>query len=280
MREKKEKFDLVKDELGMYWPVSSFMEAYKRDNHLTGCVAATLSLDPENPNKTALVFLRTCIENSKRLKKGKSQKYVLALKFYNFGDLATLDVISLDKSFHRDVAYEHLKRMGWPLSESDSVSRFKETVQSPFIFVGGSLDVSNEGVVRFFGKSGDYGNKISSVEIHAICKYVVSACGLRKEGDLAGETFINNLLKFMLRFKRKSDFYEKFYQDVLTNAPSLDQVFTTQQLGALMMMKVADRTIGEEGDRLQIMTEEVVDGFGKFVTVAGVAEQIKRSRNN
>ncbi len=280
MKEKKVKFDLVQDEIGAYWPVSLFMEAYKHENNLTGCIAATLSLDFGNPGKTALVFLRTCIENSERLKKGKNQKYVLVLKFYNFGDLATLDVISLDKSFHRDIAYEHLGKMGWPLSKSGSVSRFKETIQSPFIFVGGFLDINNEGVVRFFGKSGDYGNKISSTESHLICKHVAYACGLRKEGDLAGEIFINNLLEFMLKFKRKSDFYERFYQDILTNAPSLDQVLTTQQLGALMMMKVADRTIGEEGDGLQIMTEEMVDGFGKFVTVAGVAEHIKRSRSN
>lgn len=276
-------FSIISDleELVSFWPIASFNEVYKKEPALTACSIANITSDPGNPDKTTLIIFRVFIEKGKQAVQG--QKYVLGLKFYNFGTLATLDLISLDRPYHKEIAYEHLKRMGWPSIDEQlgrQVDYFNETTLAPFLFVGGHLVVDSGNKIEFSGASMDYGNSVFFSDSNSICKFMTQSSGLliTRTGDAEpGKAFAQRLLDFMLIKKGQNDFYEQFVQEILSSSSELIN-FTPQQLGSLFMMKVLDRTINEEKNMLQLMVEETVEGFGRYVMVAGVAEKIKRSK--
>lgn len=65
--------------------------------------------DPGNPDKTALILLRSFIEESS----ASQQKYIAALRFYNFGEMATLDIVSTQQPYHMEIFISHAKNVGW-----------------------------------------------------------------------------------------------------------------------------------------------------------------------
>ena len=276
------KINLMKNlsDIGEFWTVASFLEAYQQTNALIGCSIASISADPGNPDpdKIALITCRTFIENGVRAK--DDQKYVVGIRFYTHGDMATIDVISLDKGFHKDICFEHLKRMGWPLLDKEtgkSVDKLQETAVSAFLFVGGHLEVENDTHVNFFGSSGDYGDNIFFSDSNAIAAYVASICGIELgTGDKEkGEAFIQELLEFMLKHKTQKDFYEQLVQEVCEKTPGKPS-FTAQHIGALITMKVMDRVIAEEKDVTQMMIEEIAcGGLSRYIMLSSVVKRMK-----
>ncbi len=256
------------------WPVTAFNEAYPEPG-LKGCAIVSDGDLSGDPGKTSLVTLRTFIENGDRAKTG-GQKYVAGIRFYSFGDMATLDVISLDKGYHKNIAVEHLKRMNWPTFGSGD--DFEKTYQAPFVFVGGFLK-TNEDKAGFSGESSDMGKNIFLGNGNDIAAYAASTCGIEvNDGDKTqGEIFVKELLQFMKENKMKPDFYEQFMNFVYSKnpEPELRKSFTGQHLGGLIAMKAADRAIAENKDMTQMVVEEMTGGLGKYALVAGVAAHIK-----
>lgn len=257
------------------WTVNSFNTVYPETNALKGCAVAALATDSSgNPDTTAIVTLRTFIENGDRAK--TDQKYVVGIRFYGMGDMASIDVISLDKSYHKYIAYEHLKRLQWPMLSEQSrqpVNELDETGRAPFVVVGGHLKVDTDGNVSFSGASGDYGDAIFFSDSNAIAAYVASICGIDViEGDKEkGAAFVSDLLEIMLKYKPKPDFYERMVGEIYQRRSDPNRIFTSQHIGALITMKAPDRAISEDKHMLQTMIDEVTGGLGRYFLVANVA---------
>ncbi len=276
------KIDLMQNPSDMegFWTVDAFKEAYPEKPALTGCAIASVSEEVGNPDKMAIATLRTFIENGNRAK--DDQKYVVGIRFYSMGDMATIDVISMDKGFHKEIAYEHLKRMGWPSINEQTgkpINHLDETSRTPFAFVGGHLYVKDGEKTNLTGSSGDYGNSIFFSDSNAIAAYAASACGIEvTEGDKEkGEAFVQEILEFMLKHKMQPDFYEQFAKYVFEKTGRGVSSLTSQHIGALMTMKAADRAISENKDMMQAMVDELA-GFSRFILVNGIAEKVKEAK--
>ncbi len=264
------------------WPVASFLEAYKQVNALTACTIASISAESGNsdPDKVAMIICRTLIENGARAQ--NDQKYIVGIRFYSYGDMATIDVISLDKAYHKDICFEHLTRLGWPSFDEQtgqSVNKFDETVRSPFLFVGGHLKVKNGTHVDFTGASQDYGDNILFSDANAIAAYAASISGIEIGiGDKEkGKAFVQSMLEFMLIQKTKKDFYEQLVQEVSEKTP-WKKSFTAQHMGALIAMKVLDRSIAEGKSTIPILIEELSGGgLARHLLLTGVVKNIKES---
>lgn len=265
-------FSGVKD----FWMISDFTQVYRDSNSLMNCAAVSMSDEDGNPDKTAIITLRTYIENGAKAK--DDQKYIVGIRFYAHGDLASIDIISLDKGFHREICYEHMTRMGWPSMNQEmglAVDQLSETTRTPFAFVGGHLRVENDAQVHFSGSSGDYGDAIFFSDANSIAAYVASVCGIQViEGDKEkGKLFIEEMLELMLKHKLKENFYEEMVREISDRNP--DRTFTSQHIGSLMMMKVVDRSIKENKDLISLMIDEMSGGLGRSIMLNSVAQKIK-----
>ncbi len=264
-----------------FWTVNSFNSIYSQTNALKGSAVAALATDTSgNPGTTAMVNMRTFIENGARAK--NDQKYVVGIRFYGFGDMASIDVISLDKGFHKEIAYEHLKRLDWPMIGDEfgkPVDEFTQTTRAPFVVVGGHLKVGVDNNVGFSGASGDYGDAILFSDSNAIAAYVASSCGIDVIGGdkEKGAAFVSDLLEIMLKHKLKQDFYEQLVDEIYQRRSDTTRVFSSQHVGSLITMKALDRAIGEDKHMLQTMVDEVTGGLGRYFLIANVAQRVKEN---
>jgi len=274
-----------RDDLTKFWPINSFIEAYnkhpKADSALKGCSLVALSTDAGDPDKTAIINLRLFIENSERAK--NNQKYILGLKFYNFGNLATLDLISLNENYHQEIAGKHLTMLDFPmLSEYSNklVKNFQDDTLAPILFAGGHLKINSEKRIEFLGSNKYYENSMFFTDSNSIGEFIVRACKLGRCDNAFsyGKDFIGRILEFMLVHKSQPEFYEQFIQYVMRYF--LDpSIFNAQQLNAFLMMKAVDRFCNEDKSPTEIMVEELTGGFRRNLTLNVFSENIKRALN-
>ena len=238
------------------WPIANFQQAYSKKEGL--CKYVVLADGTSEPNSTALMVVRMFLQ-----KETKENKYIMGIRFYSFGDLATLDIISLDLPFHRNIIAEHAKKFGWesPIANLDN----SHTI--PFAFVGGFIE---PGPI-FVGSSGDYGNNFFGYNSNDVVKSAVSM--------INGEThipdqFFEFMLNFMKNHRLKHDFYEKIYQDLLDHAAA--ERLHPQHLGSLVTMKALDRAILDGTDFIQALVEETTSGLGRIMFLSNVAKSMKK----
>ena len=271
------------NELEELWPIKLFTQAYS-DQGIKGCSMVSIGDESGNPDKIALIANRVFIQNSAKAQ--KDQKYIVGISFYGMGDMATIDVISLDKDFHKEICFEHLKRLGWSSFDEITgklVDELQETSRSQFLFVGGHLKITGDTIVDFTGSSGDYGSTILFSDSNSIAAFAASTCGIQiGQGDIEkGKTFYQELLELMLQFKLKPDFYERLVQASLDKTPEHQKTFTPQHIGALIAMKVIDRSQIEDKDPVMLMMEEMfAGGLSRYIMLSGVVKHIKANRTS
>ncbi len=254
------------------WPLNSFNEAYDNTKGFRKVIMTSLSSDHKNPDKTAILVFRLFIEKGASLEKG--QKYVLCLRFYGFGDLATLDLISLNKSYHKNIASEHIKRMNWPEPEEDS-DDFDTVLQSPFLFSGAFVELKDEKLI-FSSTSQDYGNSVFLADCKEVSVYLSSLCGLlvsNKQSEDRGKNFLNKILHFILENKKQNDFYEKFV-DLALSVPEIKSL-SPQQISSLLNMKAFDRSVRENKGIFFVIAEELTDGFIRSVMLKTITKRLR-----
>ena len=268
-------------ELEDFWLVEAFNKMYIEQPSIKGYALAYL-FDDENPKKVATVLMRTFIENGHNAK--KDQKYIIGIRFYSFGDMATIDVISLNKGVHKEICYDHLKRIKWPRWNQETnrpVNYLNETARAPFLFVGGHLQVKETGI-NFFGSSGDYGDKILFSDANSIAAYAASESGIKLEtGEKKiGESFVKEILQIMYNHKLKSNFYEELVKNIFQRNSDKKITFTAQHIGALITMKVADRMISEGKDILTATVDEISGhSIGRAIMFSNIERKLKKVRS-
>jgi hypothetical protein len=271
---------ILKDlkDLQIFWPVQAFEKAYPEEGYIRKCAAITL-YDENKPDHAAMVMVRIFIENGERAK--SDQKYVVGIRSYSFGDMMTIDVISLDKGYHKEICYDHLKRLNWPMWNeltSRPVDMIGESTLSPFLFIGGHLKVEEGEKVNFFGSSGDYGDKILFSDGNSIAAYAASLSGIELGlGDKEiGENFVMEMLDLTYDQKKTPDFYEKLIAHVFNMSQDVNITLTAQHVGALVTMKVADRFINENKDFITLIVEETCGGgIGRAITLNSIARKLR-----
>lgn len=238
------------------WPIVDFKRTYGREDGV--CKYVMLADGTGQPDSTALMVVRMFIQ-----KETKANKYVMGTRFYSFGDLATLDIISLDFPFHREIIAEHTKRFGWasPVVNADIYHSI------PFAFVGGFIEPK----LVFVGSSGDYGDNFFGWSSNDV---VNSAVAMIRGESNAPDKFFEFMLTFMKQHKLQRDFYEKLYQGLLDHLP--DKKLHPQHLGSLVTMKALDRALVDGTDFIQALVEETTDGLGRVIFLANVVKGMEK----
>ncbi len=262
-------------ELDGLWPVDVFKKAYQKESNIQACNLISY-YDESDLSKAAIIITRVFIEKSLRVREG--QKYIIGIRFYSFGDLATIDIISLDKDYHREICCEHLRKMNWPLwndSMEQKIGDYNETFLAPFLFVGGHLKLDDNNLENF-GSSGDYGDKIFFTDSNSVFNYLLSIAGLKSfsEKDDSGKNFIKKILEIMYKHKLKKSFYENLIKDIYFGTEK-NSTLNSQQINSLVTMKVLDRYLLGGGDFLKIRIEELGGGIGQAVMLSSIAQKIK-----
>lgn len=259
-----------KDWLNDFWPVKDFSDAYNISGATVNTAAIVSEHASSDPDKTSLIILRFFIKRGEKVK--KDQKYIVGLRFYSFGDMATIDLISLDLPWHRDIVHEHAVRMNWSYqldSELKKVDAFKETYSLPIVVVGAHLKVASDDSVSFFSSSGDFTENLFGCDVNELAGQIAFILGLNKEGSKKGKEFLEGLLAFLQRNGLREDFYENVVEQYVGSSK-----FTGQNFAGLITMKVADRQIKENGNPIRILVEEITDGFAKKAMVIAAAQKM------
>lgn len=252
------------------WPMQSFQEAYQNvaGEKILKCFAITKGDESGDPDRTSVIFVRLFVDNGERAK--KDQKYIVGLRFYSFGDMATVDIISLDKPNHRDIVKEHAEKMNWLLPGLTERDAFQQSYSMPILAVGAHLRVSAEGSITPFDSSCDFGNNLLGLDASEVVRQIAFLCELNSKEDKKGNDFLEGLLAFMLQNKKRPDFYESFVEHYAASKP------TGQNYGGLLTMKMLDRSLEEGSDNfLKLLVEEVTDGFAKRCLLIGAAQIMK-----
>lgn len=273
------KFDLLNDltEFSNHWTISGFQNAYPDSKAHRNCAIATLYADI-SADETTLVIFRTFLENDLQLK--VAQKYVIALRFYGFGNIATLDLISMDVRRHAEIVNEHINRLDAPHGR-DAINPYNGDSQIPYLIAGGWVQKNSNNKLVFNSRSLDYGASMFFADSNSIASYVAQSCGLKVDSTMniqKGEYFFMNILDFMLKTKDSPDFYEKFATKALYEETE-KKGFNAQQITALMMMKVVDRHLNEGRDMIRLIVDEMTEGFGRRFMLESIAASMQRSDN-
>lgn len=228
-------------------------------------------LEEDKLEEVAIIFLRCFIQKGEELLNG--QKYVIGMRFVDFGGMAVVDLISIEGKSHRDIAYEHTKNMQWLLdSTTEPHDRFMATYNVPVIYTGGYVKAATDGRLRFFGSSGDYTNKIFGEDVNDIARFISFACNIAAISETKqSATFFDNLLGLMLRNKNHKCFYESIVESYIYTR------LTAQQIGALITMKSLDRALAEGKSVIEMLVDEVTNpaGLAKFILIATAARKPK-----
>ncbi len=273
---------LDKFELAAMWPVSDFMAAYqKTPKKLAGASVFTLT-NPGETNKAAILIFRLFVEDSHRLQ--NEQKYVLGLRFYSFGDIATIDIIALNKEYHREIAYSHLVTMDWPVLNEDpggSSRELEASMHTPCLISGGYLQIDSQGQLSFAGQSQDYGGTMLTFDSNNIANFLVSTIPGVEINDHnleAGKKFVQQILEIMLQHNNQKNFYEKLLEHIYSPENDDQESLSAQQIGALAMMKIADRALMENLNFLHLTVDEFSSGLSRYIMLLTVAKKIRRQK--
>lgn len=258
------------EEIPNFWPADEFLKVYS--GPLTGCKLVVLSDedDPSNPDKTALIILRTHIEDFH-----VEQKYIVGISFINFGQIMTIDVLSFNQlEFHREMCAKHCLKMNWPLI--DGIGEFEKTYHTPFLFVGGFVSKENEQLF-FSSESGDYGKEILISDANAIATYVAKLCLHNEEVEGEGKSFIEEVLLFLQKNKGEQ-FFESLIPYIYERAENRKNIPEAQHLAALVTMKAFARSVNEQTDMLGILVQELMN-LGNIITVSAVAWNLRQKND-
>lgn len=274
------RFDLLNDlkNFSNHWTISGFRKAYPDSRAINSTAIAMLSSDINDSEKTRLAIIRLNIEDSLKLE--NEQNYIIALRFYNFGQVATLDLISLDASTHEEIVTEHLKRLNVP-QERDRLNPHNTTKQIPFLIAGGLVKKTSDNCLKFSSSSYKYGMSMFFADSNSIAAYVANACELMVDPSnniQGGKDFIRNILEFMLEMNDRANFYEQFSVKALSEA-IMERGMNANQINALLMMKVLDRHVNEGGDVVKIVINEMADGFSSHFLRVSLSMRMQRSEN-
>lgn len=268
-----ETMEIITDMTGIegLWAVDEFLDAYRTEakDGLVACALAVEGGETGSPYETAIAVIRVAIQKSTRAM--SDQKFVVGLSFYGFGDMMTIDVVSLDEEFHRDAIFEHSTRLNYIMPHTAAIDKLTLPYHIPFVYGGAHLKVDGN-YIETFGGSGDYGAAIFNSNAATIADFAFKACGLTDSVDTsAGMNFIQSLLDFMLANKRKANFYEEFVESQIMNGTKI----ASHQFGGLLAMKASDRVKNGEGDILQMLVDELTGGLTKSCFALQVAAQMQ-----
>ncbi len=239
----------------LHWPLNDFNKAYKKKG---------IVLFSEIKNRDKSFFIRFFIPSLKP----ESRKYIMALRFYNFGELATIDFVSLNNLCkYRHIACQHMKNIAWPINpssgESVMLNGFQDSCQIPYFLAGGIL-IRGHNFYNVEDDEGVYGNSILGFNVSDISNFIFSNTleeRILRGSKILGLNFFTDILSLMSENGSQLDFYENLFDHYCLKGFK----FNPQNIGAILAMKAKDRSRREEGDFLNIICEEASMGIGAHI---------------
>lgn len=248
------------------WCVDEMAGGYGED-YFVHCAAA-FGADASGKHEQCAMIFRIIIEKGPL--RSVRQKYGVFVRFYAFGETATVDIVSMDREHHREIAEEHLRRMRWDdygEGLGQSAGFLDATESLPFLTAGGHL-ATDGSKAAFYGSDDGYGDRFFFTDADALAACAAAACGMMIDrGNIqAGGAFIRETLEFMCEHGGKDDFYEQLVDRVLARTKGGTHPFTAERAGAILIMKVLDRDLAEKKPKRIIMREEVKSGLLKHLS--------------
>ena len=232
------------------------------NNKVGDKIGIVIATEDNNPDTMGLCMGRIFIEKSAKLT--TDQKFILAITTYGFGDICLVDIISLDKGFHREMVKEH------------TLCMTGETLTLiPFIMAGGHIS-QVENKINVFGSSGDFGNDIVSQNAVDIASYILHECGFEIESPTEkGEEFFEKFTAFLSANKLSKDFYNRF-----ASSEFIKTNFTSTQLEGLLYLAARDRASTENISMIEATIAEMAGGAPRTYFVNKVAEKIRAGKED
>ena len=256
------------DEFTSDWPYALFKKAYEDLKEGSVLKCATIIHSESEPDNVAPIVVRIFIQNGAQMK--GCQKYIIGLRFFNFGEMATLDIISLKQPNHKSIVMEHARRMGWSRSEHLQDENYRESYLVPMIASGASLKVTPDGKLIPSSESMDYKGRLFDYNINDITGRIAYYCNMGEETSSVDSDFLSKLVDFMHANKG----HELFYERLIEHFPP--RQITGQNISAIVLMKVVDRSIKEpDTNVIKLHTHEMTDGFAKKLLAYIVADQVR-----
>ncbi len=95
------------------WISRQFTDVY------TGAYTKTaIAINGEDPERRGIA-LRSHVEDANRLL--VNQKFIIAIRFYSFGDIASVDVVSIPLGYHKNIFADHMKNLNWKHGAASAV---------------------------------------------------------------------------------------------------------------------------------------------------------------
>lgn len=258
-----------------YEIINDFKQAYSGKNGLIKFLALTQCEGTDgiiDPDSTSLCLIRVFIEDSERL--ANDQKYIFSLRFVSYGDMAIIDIISLDCPEHLDILEKHLLLTGDRKKDFSDYRLELENNLIPLELAGGHLRQTND-TIEFFGDSGSFGGVLLGQNVNPMAAFIISAMGIKTPNDTQkGLAFFTKLLDFMQKHKLKPDFYEQIAVELLP----LDLRIAPQKIGGLVAMKVRERALTEGVDPILATVQEMTR-CGGFASEFFLIQSAKRMAN-
>jgi len=230
-------------------PVAEFKNAYGNKAGYYKQIA----LVEGTPEKMSTIFIRTFVEE-----KNKKRKYIMAMRFYCFGEFVTIDIVSLDSDYHLAVLNSHVRNLGWHIQSNNA-----DYIYSlPYAFAGGFVMPN----MTFTGSSGDYGHKLLSWDVNNICNSAM----LVINNQVVTDNFFKTLLVFMDKYQKQPDFYEKLYADMITKTGRI----IPQNLSTLVAMKSFDIVKQSGRDYIEVLTNETIEGLGRRIFLENIKNNL------
>lgn len=229
--------------------VKHFIEAYNNplfNNFDKKYVVASFSGEDKSNNKDCSIFLRCLIE--KDVGAESKHQYIIGLRFYHFGSVATVDFISFSEDYDEIYSKYHTA-MGWPIltARVTTCNLFgwgkKETV-SPFLSETGYLQIKKDYELL----SGVH-NRILFFNASDLAHIVLSLNEIVSPVKKMGYDPIQRMLELMYDLSGNEDFYKKVVEETYLYTLFGYRPLSDRHLGSILMMKSLDR-LTEDGKEI------------------------------
>lgn len=205
-------------------------------------------------------------------------KYIVLQTFYNFGDLATIDIVKMPTDKHVNLVQTYINSILIPeLTPQEAIRAGEQTRY----FIAGGFAAAPEGKAEFRGSSQDFHNQISVYDVNDLAAYIALQSGLFTGADSVnpknGEKYLQACLDLMAEHKTQRDFHSHLIDMFVADVVAEGQRIHPNTIGALVEMKSSDRlNAGEEG-YFRLKTEEMVE-IGNEIIAKSVAAKIRMNR--
>ncbi|MFH0951434.1 MAG: hypothetical protein V1765_03100 [bacterium] len=283
-------FNVVKSSDPSSVELTNFFNHYHQQlKMITGIKVITQSDCLVNHNKPlGVTTLRVVIDSS-----ATSQKYVIGIKFSNFGEVTSIDLVALSLPHHKDVITKYFGDLGLlpkeahfeqnqatstPLSPTNQLEQWQ--YKNSLIIAGGWVNNDN-GHLTFNDSSDDFTASIFGLDANELAR-AIYGIAINDEPEFIQEIPIttpgleqlNRWLQVIDEYQGQNEFYPRFFD-------SCDHSrFFVHQLTALFNMKILDLITYRQANPIMAILDELADptGLSQYIMSQTIIKKVTEAK--